>query len=218
MYYAIIGDIVSSKKLSNRDECQQRLNNILKNINDKYSDCIASKFLITLGDEFQGLLHSPQYLLDIVETISFGMHPIDIRFGIGAGEISTGSVGEFALGSDGSAYHRAREVIEEIKKLEKRNKNFKTKIKFSGFDEIDCCLLNATAAGQYFIEKRWTQKQRELIRLIQSSDEHTQESISQQLGIAQSSVSSRLRISGYYDYLYMKESITKALCERSCEI
>ena len=55
-YIAIIGDIKNSKKIVDRGAIQEHLKKILDNINLKYSDCIASKFTITLGDEFQGLL------------------------------------------------------------------------------------------------------------------------------------------------------------------
>jgi len=63
MYFAIIGDIVESKKILNRNEAQEKLNHILKDINIEYERNIAAKFIITLGDEFQGLLSNPIHLL-----------------------------------------------------------------------------------------------------------------------------------------------------------
>ncbi|MBR6408247.1 MAG: hypothetical protein IKS19_06700 [Clostridia bacterium] len=214
MYFAIIGDIISSKKIKERHECQQKLDNVLSLINCVYEKTIASKFLITLGDEFQGLLLSPEYALDIIERISFCMYPVEVRFGIGKGEISTGPVGEYALGSDGSAYHRARSAIEEIKTQEKRNRSCGTRIKFAGPDDSESSVLNAIAVGLYAIEKRWTNKQRELIALMLFED-LTQESVAERLGITQSSVNRRLKASGYYDYFYMKNVISKTLTERS---
>ena len=56
LYIAIIGDIKGSKKLDNRNEVQKKLTSVLDDINKKYKDDIYSKFTITLGDEFQGLL------------------------------------------------------------------------------------------------------------------------------------------------------------------
>ncbi|MGB4438298.1 MAG: SatD family protein, partial [Sedimentibacter sp.] len=55
-YIAIIGDIVNSKKIDNRNDVQIKLKSLLKRIDEKYTDDIASDFMITLGDEFQGLL------------------------------------------------------------------------------------------------------------------------------------------------------------------
>ncbi len=53
-YFAIIGDIKASKGLSGREEAQEKLKKILKYVNEVYQNNIAAKFLITLGDEFQG--------------------------------------------------------------------------------------------------------------------------------------------------------------------
>ena len=108
MYFAIIGDIVESKKLIDRDGVQKRLNIILKDINIKFDNDIAAKFVITLGDEFQGLLSNPSNLFDIIDTIKFEMYPVRIRFGIGIGSIDTEVNSEMALGADGPAYHYAR--------------------------------------------------------------------------------------------------------------
>ena len=47
-YYAIIGDIKESKKIENRYEVQEKLKDILDNVNRFYTDEIAAKFLITL--------------------------------------------------------------------------------------------------------------------------------------------------------------------------
>ncbi len=58
-------------------------------INTKYHSVIAAKFTITLGDEFQGLLSSPEVLMDIVDYIKVHLHPIKVRFGIGFGDMST---------------------------------------------------------------------------------------------------------------------------------
>ena len=56
IYVAIIGDIIDSKKIKNRNEVQQKLKHVLSKINQSYDDIIAANFIISLGDEFQGLL------------------------------------------------------------------------------------------------------------------------------------------------------------------
>ena len=89
MYVAIIGDIVNSRKIINRTEIQEKLNRVLEDINLDYKASIAAKFIITLGDEFQGLLSNPCDLFNIIDRIKFTMHPVKIRFGIGIGEINT---------------------------------------------------------------------------------------------------------------------------------
>ena len=116
MYCAIIGDIVDSKKIKNRAEIQTKLENVLLAINKKYEIDIAANFVITLGDEFQGLLKLPKNLTRIIEQIKMELYPIKLRFGAGIGEIYTEINPKIAIGADGPAYHNAREAIEIIQK------------------------------------------------------------------------------------------------------
>ena len=70
-YIAIIGDIKKSKKIKEREIFQNQLNSILKKVNQLYSSSISSKFTITLGDEFQGLLHSGDYSIYKKRNVSY---------------------------------------------------------------------------------------------------------------------------------------------------
>ena len=59
-YIAIIGDIKNSKELEDRKNIQVKLKTVLNEVNEKYKLVISAKFMITLGDEFQGLLCSAE--------------------------------------------------------------------------------------------------------------------------------------------------------------
>ncbi|WP_051926192.1 SatD family protein [Carnobacterium jeotgali] len=61
-YAAIIGDIKDSRKIADRKEVQEQFHSILQIINEKYAEDIASNFIITLGDSFQGLLKNKQVI------------------------------------------------------------------------------------------------------------------------------------------------------------
>ena len=101
---AIIGDIKSSKQLENRRSVQARFKEVLDSINNEYRDDIASKFMITLGDEFQGLLKNGSAAVFIIDKIEREMYPIKFRFGLGVGEITTDINSNMPLGADGPAY------------------------------------------------------------------------------------------------------------------
>ena len=88
-YIAIIGDIKESRKINDRNNVQNKLKAVLIKINQKYESAISAKFTITLGDEFQGLLCVGENVIDIIEEIRREMSPVQIRFGIGVGEINT---------------------------------------------------------------------------------------------------------------------------------
>ena len=131
LYTAIIGDIKGSKKLNNRKEVQRKLSKILGEINSKYESDIASTFSITLGDEFQGLLRSPRYTLEIVKYIQTKMYPVIFRIGIGLGDISTDINPGSALGADGPAYYAAREMVDVLHETENKNKSAEADIQLS---------------------------------------------------------------------------------------
>ena len=118
---AIIGDIIDSKKIdeNNRRVLQSKLSSILSEINEEYKEDIVSNFIITLGDEFQGLLNKSRYLLEIIEKIQFNISDVQFRFGLGIGKIYTDINREASIGSDGPAYHKARKSISVLKNNKK---------------------------------------------------------------------------------------------------
>ena len=118
-YIVIIGDIKHSKSISNRYEIQGQLKKTLDYINKKYKTSVAARFLITLGDEFQGLLSTAEPLIDIIGYIQNEMFPVRIRVGVGIGEITTEINKNAAIGAYGPAFYAARRAIIEIHDTEK---------------------------------------------------------------------------------------------------
>lgn len=209
MYIAIIGDIVGSKELKDRNKVQKRLNYILQDINTMYREDIKASFLITLGDEFQGLLSNPHNVMKIVEYIQVNLYPVKIRFGIGVGNIDTDFTRDIALGADGPAYHRARKMVDELKNIEKSKKNQSVSVRFMGLDKNIDMLINSSLNGISLIYQNWTQKQRDVI--IESLKDKSIKYVSEKIGITQSSVYKRLSSSGYYDYTNMRDTVTNVL-------
>ncbi|MRN26895.1 hypothetical protein EAI30_20110, partial [Romboutsia ilealis] len=89
------------KKLNDRKKIQEELQRVLNEVNKKYVEDISSKFMITLGDEFQGLLCNGGNILQIITEIESKMYPVKIRYGIGVGEIITDINADMAIGADG---------------------------------------------------------------------------------------------------------------------
>ena len=211
-FTAVIGDIVNSKKLEDRNLVQQKLYKCLNHINQQYSNYIASNFMITLGDEFQGLLSSAYCLTEIIEYIERAMYPVNVRFGIGIGEITTAINKELPLGADGPAYYRAREMINRIKSTAGKKKTSYTNIMLNSDCETDS-LINEIFALCTFIKKKWTQRQREVIYAhIENGD--NQLKTAEALGIAQSNVSTNLSAAGYYTYRKALGAVADILSKR----
>lgn len=207
MYLAVIGDIVDSRAVANRARLQEELKNLLGAINEEFRSELAASFVITLGDEFQGLLAVPEVLFPILHRIRFGLHPVKIRFGLGLGNMST-ALEPAAIGADGPAFHLAREMVARLKEGESAKQRGSAYIRM-GFAAEYCaesCLINAAFGLMGFLEDKWTDKQREAIgRYLYAQG--SQRALALALGISQSNVQRRFKNAGFYDYLESAQSI-----------
>ena len=54
-YVAVIGDLVGSKSIDNRQAVQEKLLDTLSDVNSKFKTSLYAGFIVTTGDEFQAL-------------------------------------------------------------------------------------------------------------------------------------------------------------------
>lgn len=168
MHYSIVGDIVSSKKLSERLIVQKKLENYLAKLNTEYIVTMKKRLSTTLGDEFQGLFDSFCDVLEIIHKIEVEMWPTKVRFGIGIGDLAYdfGNLNS-PYKSDGQTWWNARKAIDNIKKNKSKNKI----LCFSNINIVtnDNTLndhLNSVLDLCYAINMSWTKKQRLLINHV----------------------------------------------------
>ena len=200
MYVAIIGDLVKSREINAREDAQRKLKAVLEKINETHQTQLASRFSVTLGDEFQGLLHSPDHILELLFDIKYQLYPIQVRFGIGLGEILTEIDPLESIGADGPAYHAARRLIGEVKRSESGKKAVACDMMFGGKDQDECLeSINAGLGLIHFMENHWSPKQFEniydsfFLGLNQSQ-------IAEKKGVNQSTVHRSLSAAGYYEF------------------
>ncbi|MPW24305.1 hypothetical protein GC105_00665 [Alkalibaculum sp. M08DMB] len=215
-YVAIIGDIKDSKKIENRSEIQRKLKLVLQEINEKYDNDISSKFTITLGDEFQGLLSNGANTLPIILEVERKMYPIKIRFGVGIGTITTEVNKEMSLGADGPGYYKARNAIEYLKDNERKNQSSAADIRFEVESENQetTIMINTVMSLLTVIKEFWTDRQREIIwDMLEHQD--SQIAVAKRLKIKQPAVQKSLAKGKYYAYIDAIDTIGKALEEVS---
>lgn len=213
-YTVIIGDIIDSKKITDRQKVQAKFKDILKEINENYTDAIASQFTITLGDEFQGLLKNRKNIIDIIFEIEMAMFPIEMRFGVGIGEVSTAINFESSSEIDGPAYHRARAMIKELERSEAQHLRRAGNILITSQKENTAIdqLLNSILSVCTALKSKWTVKQREIIQSYLLSDEN-QSKAAENLGIGQSSVSRGLKAAEFASYKSAMDTVNTFLTE-----
>lgn len=213
-YSVIIGDIIDSKKITDRQKVQTKFKDVLHEINKKYTDDIASQFAITLGDEFQGLLKNRENIINIIFEIEMAMFPIEMRFGVGIGEVTTAINFESSSEIDGPAYHRARAMVKELESSEGQHLRRAGNILIASQEKnarIDQ-LLNSILSVCTALKSKWTVKQREIIQSYLLNDEN-QSKTAVKLGIAQSSVSRALNSAEFATYQAAMETVNAFLTE-----
>jgi len=184
-YCAIIGDIIGSRKLEDRQEVQKKFLAMAKKANRLYQSDIASPFTVTIGDEFQVLLKCSHIAPKVIEYVKREMASVEIVFGVGIGKIVTDINPKLAIGMDGPAFHFARNAIKQAKKK-------KPKIIYKS-DSAGMCMINSL---NYFIEsctERRTKRQKQVLEYLRQ--DLTQEAIAHELGIKQQSVSDIIKLS-----------------------
>lgn len=204
MYYALIGDMVGSKKLcpEERMAAQNRLSSVLKALNGEGpagsvlpAKALVSDFTVTLGDEFQALIGAGGDPVAESIKIAHAMRPLKLRFAVGCGDIYTAIRRDEAIGADGPAYHHARRMISCMKN--RRGAVLRSALGDPGLEgklNVVLALCDALARG-------WTDKQEQLVFSMLMSEiggeKKTQSELADMFGVGQSTVNLQLGRAGY---------------------
>jgi hypothetical protein len=202
---ALIADMVKSREVarSQRPGVQQRFQELVVFLNRKYNRHILSKFVITLGDEFQGLLRSATPIPDLLWDIECRFSDRRLRVGLGFGLLDTPLQKE-AVNIDGPALHFARAAIEIA--AEERSYGGV----FLGFVDMDP-VMNGIARIMSFHRSRLTAQQLKIAELLRQG--LSQSEAARELQISQQAVSKQVIAFGWWPYTDA-ESAWRILFER----
>ena len=202
MYLALIADVIDSKMVQERLDLQKQVEKTLQKMNELFGDYLASRFTLTLGDEFQALLKVDAPVFQIIDTLRSELNPTQLRFGIGFGEIVTAIDPLQSVGADGPAYWNARAAINFV---HQKNDYGNTQIYFSSGKENQDFFVNALIASGEAIRSGWRESQEEiLLNLLKRSvysESFSQQDLAQSLGLNPSALSKRLKSSSIRVYL-----------------
>ena len=202
MYLALIADVIDSKMVQERLDLQKQVEKTLQKMNELFGDYLASRFTLTLGDEFQALLKVDAPVFQIIDTLRSELNPTQLRFGIGLGEIVTAIDPLQSVGADGPAYWNARAAINFV---HQKNDYGNTQIYFSSGKENQDFFVNALIASGEAIRSGWRDSQEEiLLNLLKRSvysESFSQQDLAQSLAINPSALSKRLKSSSVRVYL-----------------
>lgn len=121
-YYALIIDIVDSKKLSEKDRfnAQVRLRDGIELVDSLFKNEMLKSMNFTGGDSVQGLFIEVSTAYKAFMVIENALFPFQARAGIGGGVINQEILKVFNDDNsnmyDGEAYHKAQEALLKAKK------------------------------------------------------------------------------------------------------
>jgi len=189
---ALIADMVRSREVrrAQRPRVQERFKELVTYLNKTYSRSILSRFVITLGDEFQGLLSSGTPIPDLMWDIDQRFSERRLRVGVGFGFLHT-PVQKEALNVDGPALYFARAAIQVAEK----ERSFGGV--FFGFGELDP-VMNGIARILWFHRSKLTNQQLRIAELLRRG--LSQSEAADELNITRQAVSKQVVSTGWWSY------------------
>jgi hypothetical protein len=193
-YVGVIADMVASRELSppDRSRVQERFTELIETLNDQYSGKLAAKFVITLGDEFQGLLNDPEVIPQFVWLLEQRFTVRKLRVGFGYGQIHT-ALREYAINVDGPALHNARFSIEAAKRGSLNGGVF------TGFGATLDPALNGFARALEHQRATWPRRQRQVVERLNTGLKGIE--VAEELGITKQAVSRYAALAGWEAYV-----------------
>lgn len=155
--------------------------------------------------EFQALLGPTSHIFQLIEQIQLAMKPVELRFGIGIGEMLTPINKVQSIGSDGPAFWRARQAINHI------HDDYGASQIALVCDKPELQeMINSLLTTGDFIKSTWTKNQWAILEVLlgdkiyQESFEH--QKIAAKLGINPSGFTKCLKASGLKQYLRSRKA------------
>lgn len=183
LYGVITADLVESRRMPDRAGAQEQLSGLVKRLNIQLAQRLVAPFMVTLGDEIQGMLDDVDELPATTAGIHEVFHPREISVGVGIGTIATRLVRRVTE-MDGPVFINSRTAL-DIAKKERLEVVVRTGD--TGVDEV----LNAIYGLLCGIKAGWTRTQWQRFNLYRELE--TVEAVARRLGVAKQSVSKSLR-------------------------
>jgi hypothetical protein len=184
-YCVVLGDVIDSREISDRNEFKNKLEGAISSVNYQYESELHAPFRILKGvDEIGGVLRSVSPVPDIQKMISRALHPDAARIVAVVGEIDVNGQSEDVSQMDGMAFSRADIALSE---LEDSEFTFRLSGKKKQVDELVSDEINLLD----IIRSGWSERRMEVISKYDRLG--SQKEVANELGISVQGVSKHLR-------------------------
>lgn len=187
-----------------RYEWQLFLKSTIVQINENFASKIEAPFMITKGDEFQGVLQNLTAVHPVMASFERMLFPLIIRYGVGYGTIQKmGS--KIPIEMDGQAFHRANAALTIAKKK-------KSVVQFDTGDDLFDLNINIIYQLINAIKNRWSEVNYK--RYWKYKDLGTYDRVAEQEGVSPQAVWDSLHNANAIDILNAEEAVNLILSER----
>ncbi len=206
-YAVIISDIKGSKKMKEmeRYEWQLFLKSAIVQVNENWQDAIEAPFMITKGDEFQGVVRDIPVVHDIMIEFERLLYPLVMRYGIGLGRIQKMGA-NIPIEMDGPAFHRANAALNQAKKR-------KTRVIFQSNDSQLDMYINSVYTLINAIKSHW--RDRVYQRYWKYKELGTYEKVADLEGVSPQAVWDSMRNGNVVEVIQAENSVMQFLKQKT---
>lgn len=179
----VTADLVLSRRLPDRRGAQRKLLDLVQQLNAEFVHDLAAPFMVTLGDEIQGLVRNIPAFPPVVSKIHTVFRPETVTIGVGIGAVTT-EVSSRVTEMDGPAFVNARTAVDSAKGKKQEV------LVMSGDERVDT-ILNTLYSFIGGVQSRWTKKQWERVSLYKQHK--VLERVAKAAGVSKQAVSADLR-------------------------
>lgn len=213
MVVALVGDVVGSREIEDQGALLRRLARALDAVEGSVATTQPPR--LTVGDEFQS---AHPTLADALEAaLRLRLHAgteagglaLDLRVGLGEGEIEVSGAAELPAGQSGTAWWRARDAIDAVSDLVGRSQWPRTvRTAYRGADEREEGRVMAYLLCQDELVAKLDDRDRHV--LLGLLDGRPQADVAEELGISQPAVAKRQHDHGLVTLLRALEALGRS--------
>lgn len=201
--YILLGDVISSRKIKNRDKFQNKLINAYSELNEMYGqDMYARLDIIKGSDEIGCALYQLNDLYEIISSMLTRLSPYDMRFVLVRGIIDTGLSTRKISQMDGPAFHEASNLMNLLKD---EKLIFKMDTKNMAIDKLVANNINLI----HLIKRKWSSKKIKIINEYEKNKD--QRSIANKLELSPQVVSYNIKSANWKELNKIENDLKESL-------
>lgn len=183
-YCVVLGDVVDSREIGDREAFQRTLTETLDAINEEFDDSLQAPFAVLKGvDEIGGVLRTVPPVAEIQRRLARAVHPQQIRIVAVLGRVDVNEEAGDVSTMDGEAFARADALLAE---LESDDFTFR----LEGDEPVLDDLLSDEINLLDMLRAEWTERQLEIVTRFDELD--SQKAVAESLDVSPQAVSKAL--------------------------